>query len=118
MGIRDTKDLLIDYGRAWEITSNYFKKKSPLSKYDKDFDKIKDFYNPLYVTGPGLLSEIVPLDLPFTTHYYHPDTIKLNTNNTIILIGYKGYREWLENYYKKNKLDSYQTAWRKKMLFK
>ena len=44
MGIRDTKDLLLDYGRAWEITSNYFKKKSPLSKYDKDFDKIKGFY--------------------------------------------------------------------------
>jgi hypothetical protein len=78
--------------------------------------KTHNFYNQLYVSGPGLLSEIVPSDLIFTTHYSHPDAIKLN--NKIILTAYKGYRDWLNKYYNKNKIDSYQTAWRKKRLFK
>ena len=75
-------------------------------------------YNQFYVTGPGLLSEIFPSDLPFTTYYTHPYMIKLCANNTIILESYKEYRVWIDEYCKTNKIESYGRAWIKKRVYK
>jgi hypothetical protein len=81
-------------------------------------NKTYNLHNSLYVTGPGLLSEIMPLDLKFTTYYCYPDIIKLYLGDVVILIAFKEYRNLMRQFKKKNKFFSYTALWDKKEVYK
>ena len=68
--------------------------------------------NALYVTGPGLLGEIVPHTTTFSLRYNHPDIIQLNGKP--ILKAYKTYRRNVGN----NTLNTYYSVmWNKRNIY-
>jgi mannosyltransferase OCH1-like enzyme len=73
-------------------------------------------YSLLYITGPGLLSEIVPKDYEYSFTYLHPDQICFN--GTVVLKGYDSYREWTKKHYAEKNQLHYIDAWNRRTLYK
>ena len=71
--------------------------------------------NGLYITGPGLLSEIIPCD--YTYSLFHKIVDSIHLNDTLILQAYPTYRTWTQNYYTKSKKEHYGAAWLNKRVF-
>jgi mannosyltransferase OCH1-like enzyme len=85
----------------YKIYQNYCKK-----------DYCRDW---LYISGPGLLSEIVPLNFPYTMYHRIPDSVHLH--DTLILDTYPTYRTWTKNYYANSTKEHYGIAWWKKRVY-
>ena len=69
------------------------------------------------VTGPALLSEIVPSNCKnYSMQYDHPDKVLMN--GQIILQSYPTYRAYTAEFYEKEKLDYYQKMWTERKVFR
>ena len=86
--------------------------------YKNCVSKSYDVRNQLYVTGPGVLSEIVPPNLEFTW-YYSPDSIirSIEDNRTIISSSPE-CRAWMTEYYKNNSKEHYHYAFLNRRVYR
>lgn len=69
----------------------------------------------LHITGPGLLSEIVPVNYPYSMDYKHPDEIVMD--HKTIFVGYPTYRDYIKTYNIKCKKEHYSESFGKRRVY-
>jgi hypothetical protein len=86
--------------------------------YKNCVSKTYNVYNSLYITGPGLLSEIIPSDLLFSW-YYSPDSIIRSVkDNSVIIKSSSECRAWMYEYYKLNGTEAYPVAFSNRRVYR